>query len=113
MTILYTGVEGLPPLETLSRLCFVLSALVCVISILVAAYFENPQILSFLFVSVALIIGGLIFNADFSKTIVKATIDPSVSWLEVNEKYKLIKQEGEIYTFQLKEETEGSVGELR
>ena len=113
MTILYTGVEGSPPLETLAGIFFILAAVVCVVSIAVAVYYANTKQLSFLLVSVALVIAGFILRADHRYTVVKATIDPSVPWVEVNDKYKLIKQEGDILTFQLKEETEGSVGELR
>ena len=113
MTILYTGVEGSPPLETLAGIFFIMAAVVCVVSIAVAVYYVNIKHLSFLLISAALVIAGFVLRADYRYTVVKATIDPSVSWVEVNDKYKFIKQEGEIYTFQLKEETEGSVGELR
>lgn len=36
-------------------------------------------------------------QSKMRETIVYATIDDTVSWLEVNEKYELIRQDGKIY----------------
>ncbi len=46
---------------------------------------------------------GFFFNKDTRHQEIKATIDETVSWKEVNEKYELVKQEGEIYTFRVRD----------
>lgn len=38
------------------------------------------------------------------ETIVYATIDDTVPWTEINEKYELIRQDGKIYQLRVKEE---------
>lgn len=46
---------------------------------------------------------GFVVNNDTRYTEVKAVIDDTASWKEINEKYELISQQGDIYTFKLRE----------
>lgn len=41
------------------------------------------------------------------ETIVYATIDDTVPWTEINEKYELIRQDGKIYQLRVKEDANG------
>lgn len=45
-------------------------------------------------------------KANKRETIVYATIDDTVPWSEVNEKYELIRQDGKIYQLRVREEGE-------
>lgn len=49
---------------------------------------------------------GGVCNADTTHQEVKATINNTVSFEEINKKYELIKQEGELYTFKAREDEE-------
>lgn len=56
-------------------------------------------------VGVAALILGFAANTDTRYTEIKATINDAVSWQEINEKYELLSQEGDLYTFKLKEDS--------
>ena len=66
----------------------------------------NPKALWFSGVSLLLAILGAILIGKMDRTVVKATVDNTVPWVEVNEKYQLISQEGDIYTFLVKGESD-------
>lgn len=51
------------------------------------------------------IVIGILVVIDNRKPIVKATINDTVSWQEISKDYELIEQEGEIYTFKVKNTT--------
>ena len=42
-----------------------------------------------------------LMKCDFRVPIIKTTINDSISYHEINDRYKLISQEGEIYTFKV------------
>lgn len=52
------------------------------------------------------LVRSIINEADNRETIVYATIDDTVPWLEVNKKYELIQQDGKIYQLRLREDGE-------
>jgi len=56
-------------------------------------------------IGVLIIIFGFVLKADNRIPIIKATINESVSWQEINDKYKLREQTGKIYTFEVKDTT--------
>lgn len=58
--------------------------------------------------TLALVVAGIGYTCN-QNTIhqeVKATINNTVSFEEINKKYELIKQEGELYTFKVREDEE-------
>ena len=57
-----------------------------------------------LILSIFIGVAGFFFMADTRHQEIKATVNDTISWKEINEKYELIKQEGEIYTFRVKED---------
>lgn len=44
---------------------------------------------------------------DKRETIIYATIDDTVPWTEINERYELIRQDGKIYQLRVKEDADG------
>ena len=66
---------------------------------------EDPVYLLGLLTSVFIIVGGFVINTDTRHTEIKATINDTVSWQEIDEKYELLSQEGDLYTFKLKEDS--------
>ena len=46
---------------------------------------------------------GIVSRINERETIVYATIDDTVPWITVNERYELIRQDGQIYQLKLKE----------
>lgn len=54
-------------------------------------------------IAIILIILGFAAKADTRIPIIKATINESASWQEINNKYQLLEQTGEIYTFEVKD----------
>ena len=60
-------------------------------------------LLLFVLIPVAIIISAA-NNMDYK--IVKATLDKNVSYIEINDKYELLSQEGDIYTFKVKGESD-------
>ena len=49
---------------------------------------------------------GHVYNENTIHQEVKAIINSTVSFEEINKKYELIKQEGELYTFKVREDEE-------
>ena len=52
------------------------------------------------------LIKGVVSESSTRETIVYATIDDTVPWSEVNEKYELIQQDGKIYQLRLRKDGE-------
>lgn len=85
-------------------------AIVIVLSIFVLVVvfkdfdFETIEIvMAVLFVVILLTaIAAAVVIIDLRETIVQATIDDSASFVKINEVYKFIRQEGQIYILQLK-----------
>jgi hypothetical protein len=50
------------------------------------------------------LIRGIVDEARTRETIVYATIDDTVPWTEINEKYELIRQDGKIYQLRVRED---------
>lgn len=59
------------------------------------------------FVGDFFLIRGIVDEARTRETIVYATIDETVPWTEINEKYELIRQDGKIYQLRVKEDADG------
>lgn len=65
-------------------------------------YIEDSIVCLFIGIFVTTLIFGIINLIDNRIPIVKATINETVSFQEIDEKYKLRTVEGEIYTFEVK-----------
>lgn len=50
------------------------------------------------------LIRAAVYESHNRETIVYATIDETVPWTEINERYELIRQDGKIYQLRVKEE---------
>lgn len=105
MTILYDYVAGSPPCYWLAIICFIVFILCVVVA--VANYVNdgmNGIVFILFFTAFLVAVAGAINIQDTQYHAVKATINETVSWEEVNSKYELIDQEGAIYTFKVKED---------
>lgn len=53
-------------------------------------------------IAIALVLLGYAAMKDERYPIIKATINEEASWQEINNKYKLIEQQDQLYTFRVK-----------
>ena len=76
-------------------------------------YLETPEIVGVCILSLICIgfcvsdyflIRAAVNESHNRETIVYATIDETVPWTEINERYELIRQDGKIYQLRVKEE---------
>ena len=104
MEILYEGIKGHAAMPWLAWVCGIAGAIL--LGIAIYAIIENEKGAAFWsFVMVILCAFLCIENAiDSRYPIVKATINETIPWKEVNKRYELIDQEGEIYIFRVREE---------
>ena len=105
MTILYQSECGSAPILWLSIVLWSFGAIMFVASIILWFHDEDPAYLVGAMFSVFVLLGGFAINADTRYTEIKATINDTVSWQEINEKYELLSQEGNLYTFKLREDS--------
>lgn len=105
MEVLYeytAGTGPLLPLAVFSWVAGIVLTIACIVMMIQDEEITPIGCLCLIF-SVCIGIAGFDFNADSRHQEIKATINDNISWKEVNEKYELIKQEGEIYTFRVKD----------
>ena len=105
MTILYQSECGSAPILWLSIVLWSLGAILLIASIILSIYDADPVCIFGAAVGVAALILGFATNTDMRYTEIKATINDTVSWQEINEKYELLSQEGNLYTFKLREDS--------
>lgn len=106
MNILYEGIAGQGPALIPAIALWVCGA-VCLISS-IAMMLSDGEPSGFgcfcIVFSILLGIAGLGANSDQRYHEVKATINDTVPWKEINEKYELVNQEGEIYVFKVRDD---------
>ena len=102
MTILYEGMLGHVSNLGLAISLFIFGLLSAGVIIALSFHYDQDGILIGLMVPVMLIIFGIYYAIDDHIPIVKATINSTVSFEEVNKNYEFVEQEGEIYTFKIK-----------
>lgn len=105
MIILYQSECGSAPILWLSIVLWSAGAIFLIVSTVLWIQDEEPVFLFGVSVGVAALILGFATNTDTRYTEIKATINDTVSWQEVNEKYELLSQEGDLYTFKLREDS--------
>lgn len=103
MNILYYGFSGSGSNILLGIGLFIFAAIIAVISIIMTITDEE---ISTFFIGCCIAAVFTLFGfAEYTDTripIIKATINDEVSWQEIYNKYELKSQEGEIYTFKVK-----------
>ena len=105
MTILYQSECGSAPILWLSIVLWSLGTILLIASIISWIHDEDSVYVVGVLFSVFLLICGFTTSADTRYTAIKATINDTVSWQEINEKYELLSQEGNLYTFKLREDS--------
>lgn len=53
------------------------------------------------------LVRAAVYESHNRETIVYATIDETVPWTEINDRYELIRQDGKIYQLRVKEDADG------
>lgn len=106
MNILYYGFSGSGS-DIFWGIFFLILAAVTVISFIIIAITDDEISAFFIGLSVAVVFAllGLDEYLDNRIPIIKATINDEVSWQEIYNKYEFKSQEGEIYTFKVKDIT--------
>lgn len=106
MNILYYGFSGSGSDIFLGIVLFIFAATIAIISVIMAI---TDSDISALFagcgIAVIFTLLGLAEYLDTRIPIIKATINNEVSWQEIYNKYEFKSQEGEIYTFKVKDTT--------
>lgn len=108
MEILYEHVAGSAPCMPLAIVAWSIAGLFALLIIVEAIRDEDPSYLLLLFLTAIIALLGFKFTPDTRYNEVVATINENVSWNEVNDKYELLKQEGQLYTFKVKEAPDGT-----
>ena len=106
MNILYYGFSGSGSDIFWGIFFFILAAVIVTIFVIIAIIYDEISAL-FIGLPVAVIFAllGLAEYLDARTPIIKATINDEVSWQEIYNKYEIKSQEGEIYTFKVKDVT--------
>lgn len=107
MNILYYGFRGTASLPVLGWILVAIGAGFLIFSFISWLYdvITNVEFVGGCAVSVLAILLGIFSLMDTRVPVVKATINNSISWTEVQKDYELLEQEGEIYTFKVKNAT--------
>ena len=105
MTILYKGFIGGPPEYGWGIVAGILALISLIGTITEIFYLRNKDgawfgLLSLFFIMISI---GLLINNQ--KPIIKATVDDTIPWKEIDKDYKFESQEGNIYTFVVKNKT--------
>ena len=106
MNILYYGFSGSGSDIFWGIVLFILAAIIVIISIIIAI--TDGDIQAFFIgcgVAAVFTLLGLVEYSDTRIPIIKATMNDEVSWQEIYNKYEIQSQEGEIYTFKVKDTT--------
>lgn len=104
MNILYYGIQGSAPYPAVAWFFWGAAILAFIIGIIMCFSKYEPYYIIPTLAFVALFVAiGFLTNADSRTPIVKATINDEIGWNEINKGYTLIEQEGQIYTFEVKD----------
>ena len=107
MTILYEGMLGSAANPTLGWILILSGAIVLITFIILGiTYSISDGFMCFVMaICIAAIIIGIFNLIDSRIPIIKATLNDTVSYEEINDKYTLRTKEGELYTFEVKNVT--------
>lgn len=105
MTILYQSTEGHAPMIWVAIVVWVVAAINIIPSLILWIRDDELKWFVLICIGIFLVFCGFSAIANTHHTKIKATIDDTVSWQEINEKYELLYQEGNLYTFKLREDS--------
>lgn len=106
MNILYYGFSGSGSDIFLGIILFIFAAISVIIgAIILIADGKISAFFTGLFLAAIFVLLGVAECSDTKIPIIKATINDEVSWQEIYNKYEFESQEGEIYTFKVKDIT--------
>lgn len=107
MNILYYGFNGAPSIPFVGWLLIIIGIGFIIFSLICWIYdaITGMNLFEGSLVSIVAIAAGIFVMTDTRVPIIKATINNSISWTEVQKDYELLEQEGEIYTFKVKNAT--------
>lgn len=106
MNILYYGFSGSGSNIFWGIFLFILAAISVIVSVI--AFITDNERSAFPIgfgIAIVFTLFGLAECLDTRVPIIKATINDEVSWQEIYNKYEIESQEGEIYTFEVKDTT--------
>ena len=100
MNILYYGMSGSAANPQLGWPLVCIGIIVTIVGMILLVHFcTNDNWLVLLIIPIACLIIGIANLADSRRPIVKATLDNTVSFTEIQEHYDYIDKEGDIYIF--------------
>lgn len=105
MNILYYGFSGSGSDIFWGIFLFIVAAIIAIISIIIAITDGDISTLFGMGIAAIVAVLGLAAYSDSRIPIIKATINDEVSWQEIYNKYEFKSQEGEIYTFKVRDTT--------
>lgn len=101
MNILYYGFDGAPADVLIGYILLGVLVFFTAVSIIEVIGKEWIGAVFFGVTAFALVFAVCDAFTDNRTPIVKATLDSNISYVEINKDYKLMKQEGKIYTFEV------------
>ena len=107
MNILYEGMLGTAANPTLGWPLILSAVIVLIVGIILGCKDIIPEggVAFIMAVTIAVIIIGILNLVDNRVPIIKAIFNDTVSYEEIESKYKLRTHEGELYTFEVKNVT--------
>ena len=103
MNILYYGMSGSAADPTKGWIFIIVGIIVIVGGVIIACVtsIDEDWLVIPLVISITLIIIGVPKLFDSRSPYITATLDDTVSFTEIQDKYKLKKKEGQLYTFEV------------
>lgn len=103
MTILYEGFDGYIANPTLGWFLIAVGIVFFITFIwLVKNDNEEGSTIIILLFAIGFVFVGVFAMKGKQYPIIKAAINEEISWQDINNKYELMEQEGQIYTFKVK-----------
>lgn len=100
MNILYEGMYGSAANPQLGGLLFSIGVVVMIVGILLYMHLDIDDNCLFLFIiPLSCILIGIFNLVDSRTPVVKATLDDTVSFTEIQKHYEYVGKEGDIYIF--------------
>lgn len=100
MNILYEGMSGSAANPQLGGLLLSIGILVAIVGTILLAHFgADDNWLTLIIIPIACIIFGILLLTDSRRPVVKATLDDTISFTEIQKHYEYVNKEGDIYIF--------------
>ena len=102
MTILYEGFDGHMADPAFGWFLVIIGVILFIAFIWLVKNEEEEGSIIVLLFAIGLVLIGVFVMKDRTYPIIKAAINEEISWQDINNKYELMEQEGQIYTFKVK-----------